>query len=84
VTGDGRGDINFGELVDAELSAEVEAFLQSQGAVFSPASSKVFATNNPAFDSWRNIPVTPSRIGAEGHNNILAFVTWRVGGPRPR
>lgn len=80
-TSDGRGDINFSELLDnAALSSQVEAYLQSRGATFSEASSKVFSTNNPAFDSWRNIPTNPSLIQSEGHTNILAFITWHVGG----
>jgi hypothetical protein len=80
-TPDGRGDINFGELMnDPQLTADVESFLQSRGATFSEASSKVFATNNPAFDAWRNIPVTPETISSKGHTNALAFVTWHIGG----
>jgi len=80
-TSDGRGDINFGELMnDPQLTADVESFLQSRGASFSEASSKVFATNNPAFDAWRNITVAPGKIQSQGHTNALAFVTWRIGG----
>ncbi|HVQ62983.1 MAG TPA: hypothetical protein VMT78_00535 [Terriglobia bacterium] len=80
-TGDGRGDINFSELLDnPELTAEVKAFLQDRGATFTKASNKVFSTNNPAFDSWRNIPVDPVIIQSKGHTNILAFITWRIGG----
>ena len=80
-TTDGRGDINFGELMNnPQLTADVEAFLASRGATFTEASSKVFATNNPAFDSWRNIPVTPETIQSQGHTNILVFTTWRIGG----
>ena len=79
-TPDGRGDINFGELLDnPQLSTEVETYLQSGGASFTEASSKVFSTNNPAFDTWRNIPVNPGKIDSKGHTNILFFVTWRVG-----
>jgi hypothetical protein len=80
---DGRGDINFGELMNNPvLTAEVKEYLQSRGATFSEGSSKVFSTDNPAFDSWRNIPVTPGLIQSEGHTNILAFITWRIGGRR--
>jgi hypothetical protein len=80
-TGDGRGDINFGELMDnPQLTSEVESFLQNRGASFSEASSKVFATDNPAFDSWRNIPVVPGKIQSQGHTNILVFLTWRIHG----
>jgi hypothetical protein len=80
-TNDGRGDINFGELMNnPQLTADVEAFLKSRGATFSEASSKVFSTNNPAFDAWRNIPVTPEKVQSQGHTNILVFTTWRIGG----
>jgi hypothetical protein len=77
---DGRGDINFSEILNNPgLSAEVKDYLQSRGATFSDASNKVFSTNNPAFDGWRNIPVGPALVQSEGHTNILAFVTWHVG-----
>jgi hypothetical protein len=80
-TPDGRGDINFSEILDnPQLSADVKAFLQSRGATFTEASSKVFSTNNAAFDAWRNVPVSPAIIQSEGHTNILAFITWRIGG----
>ena len=80
-TPDGRGDINFGELMNnPELTAEVREYLESRGATFSENSSKVFSTNNPAFDNWRNVPVNPAIIQSEGHTNILAFITWRFGG----
>ena len=80
VTPDGsRGDINFSPHVDADLAAEVEAFLNARGATFSEASSRVFSTNNPAFDPWRNIPVVPGTIRAEGPKNILGFMTWHIG-----
>jgi len=79
-TPDGRGDINFGEILgNYELTAAVEEYLQSHGATFSDASNKVFSTNNPAFDGWRNIPVAPALVQSEGHTNILAFITWHVG-----
>jgi len=76
------GDIHFGELVDPGLSAEVREFFLSRGATFTDGSSKVFSTNNPAFDSWRNVPVDPAAVRFEGAGNVLVFVTWRVGGPR--
>ena len=80
-TPDGRGDINFSELLDdPQLTAEVKAFLEDRGATFSDSSNKVFSTNNPVFDSWRNIPVGPDTIQSKGHTNILAFITWRIGG----
>lgn len=82
-TPDGRGDINFGELMNTpELTAEVKDYLASRGATFSENSSKVFSTNNPAFDHWRNVPVTPAIIQSQGHTNILAFITWHFGGGR--
>jgi hypothetical protein len=80
-TGDGRGDINFGELMNnPQLTADVESFLQSRGATFSEASSKLFSTNNPAFDAWRNIPVPADKIQSKGHTGALAYITWRIGG----
>jgi len=80
-TPDGRGDVNFSELLNnPELSTAVESFLRSGGATFSENSNKVFSTNNPAFDSWRNIPVSPSIIQSQGHTNITAFMTWHIGG----
>jgi len=80
-TPDGRGDINFGELMnDPALTAAVESYLQSRGATFSEGSSKVFSTNNPAFDTWRNIAVAPGKIQSQGHTNVLVFLTWRIGG----
>ena len=79
-TADGRGDINFSEILgNPALTAEVEDFLQSRGATFSQASNRVFSTNNPAFDGWRNIPVAPALVQSEGHTNILAFITWHIG-----
>ena len=77
-TPDGRGDINFGENVAPQISSEVEAFLASRGATFTPSSSKVFSTNNPDFDAWRTIVTAPQRVVAEGNGNILAFITWRI------
>jgi hypothetical protein len=79
-TADGRGDINFSEILgNPTLTAEVEEYLQSRGATFSQASNKVFSTNNPAFDNWRNIPVASALVQSEGHTNILAFITWHIG-----
>jgi hypothetical protein len=79
-TPDGLGDINFSEMLNnPQLTAEVKDFLQSRGATFSEASNKVFSTNNPAFDGWRNIPVAPAVVQSEGHTNILAFITWHIG-----
>lgn len=77
-----QGDINFSPLVDPDLADTVGTFLAGRGATFTEASSKVFSTNNPAFDAWRNIPVEPALIRAEGGGNILGFITFRVGGAR--
>ncbi|BCS34993.1 hypothetical protein TBR22_A42190 [Luteitalea sp. TBR-22] len=76
--GDAGGDVNFSELVDGELSSEVQAYLASRGATFSPNSSKVLSTDNPAFDAWRNIAPVPQRVISQGGGNILAFITWRI------
>jgi hypothetical protein len=82
-TPDGRGDINFSEILDNPiLTADVTSFLASRGATFSEGSNRVFSTNNPAFDTWRNIPVSSATIQSEGHTNILAFITWHIGGKR--
>jgi len=78
-TPDGRGDINFSELINNKLSTQVKGFFTERGATFSEASSKVFSTDNPAFNAWRNIPVSPAAIHSEGHTNIVAFITWRIG-----
>jgi hypothetical protein len=77
-TPDGKGDINFSQLVDPKLSADVSAFLAQQGITLGNNTSKVFSTNNPLFDHWRNVPVNPEKIVAQGNANILAFITWRV------
>ncbi len=77
-TADGKGDINFSENVNPSLSAEVQAFLASRGATFSPNSSRVFSTNNSDFDMWRNISPAAQRVVAQGNANLLIYVTWRV------
>lgn len=79
LTPDGRGDINFTELVDPELSDEVQQYMTGRGASFSYNSSKVFATDNPEFDAWRNISAAPKLIVGQGGGNALAYITWRVG-----
>ena len=75
---DGRGDINFTEQVDWQLAAEVGEAFTSQGVTFRERSSRVFATNNPAFDRWRNVPAGDTPVVAMGGGNILAFITWRI------
>jgi hypothetical protein len=79
VTPAGKGDVNFSELVDPELSGQVQSFLSDRGVTFSENSSKVFSTNNPAFDHWRNIPVSPQKIVGQGGGAALFFLTWRIG-----
>ncbi len=74
---DGRGDINFGQLVDPALNSAVGAYFAQNGVTLASNSSKMFATNNPAFDSWRNVPTTPQPVTAAGNNAIVAFITWR-------
>ena len=75
---DGVGDINFSELVQPELSEEVKNFFADRGATFSEGSSKVFSTDNPAFDGWRNITTDRQRIVGKGGGNLLVFITWRI------
>ncbi len=75
---DGRGDINFSDNVDPALASQVRAFLTSRGASTSDNSSRVFSTNNAAFDEWRNISTAPKRVVAQGNTNFLISITWRV------
>ena len=80
LTPDGaRGDINFSELVDPELSREVQEYLSNLGATFSYNSSKMFSTNNPAFDSWRNVSTDPQTVIGQGGGAAIFFLTWRIG-----
>jgi len=60
------------------LSEQVKNYLSERGATFSYNSSKVFSTNNPAFDIWRNIPTGPTRIIGQGGGNWIAYIIWRV------
>lgn len=79
LTPDGqKGDINFSELVDPRISQEVKDFLTVRGATFSENSSKVLTTNNPEFDSWRNISTEPQRIIGQGGGAVIFFLTWRI------
>jgi hypothetical protein len=78
ITPDGRGDINFTDQVDWVLAGEVKEAFAAQGATFRDRSSKVFSTDNPAFDSWRNVPTGDSPVVAMGGGNVLGFVTWRI------
>jgi len=74
-----KGDINFSELVDPALAEEVTEYFRQYGATFSSNSSKVFSTNNAAFDSWRNISTEPQTIIGQGGGNFLLLATWRIG-----
>ena len=78
LTPDGRGDVNFGELVDADFSEEVKQYFLQRGATFSEHSAKVFATDNPAFDGWRNISGDPQTVIGQGGGAALFFLTWRI------
>jgi hypothetical protein len=77
-TTDGRGDINFSEFVDPGLAATYDALFISQGASLSDRSSRVFSTDNAAFDASRNIPAGDTPVVGMGGGNVLAFVTWRI------
>jgi hypothetical protein len=77
-TADGRGDINFSDNVDPALASEVTSFLTGRGAAVAVNGSRVFSTNNAAFDGWRNISTAPQRVISQGGGNIVAFITWRV------
>jgi hypothetical protein len=79
VSSQGFGDINFSELVDPALSEEVQSYMAERGATFSENSSRVFSTNNPAFDAWRNVPTGPMTVIGRGGGNWVAYVMWRVG-----
>jgi hypothetical protein len=76
-TPDGRGDINFGQLVDPALASEVGAYFAQNGVTLGANTSKVFATNNAAFDGWRNVKTGAQPVVAAGNNAIVAFITWR-------
>jgi len=67
-----------GELVDADFSEEVKQYFLQRGATFSENSAKVFATDNPAFDGWRNISGDPQTVIGRGGGAALFFLTWRI------
>jgi len=73
----GKGDVNFSEMVDPDLSAEVRAYLESRGVVFSENSNKIFSTNNPAYDAWRNVPTDPGQVISRGGGAGILFITIR-------
>jgi hypothetical protein len=37
----------------------------------------VFATNNAAFDGWRNVKTAAQPVVAAGNYAVVAFITWR-------
>ena len=74
---DGRGDINFTELTDLETAARVLEFFRDRGVEPASDRSKVFTTNNPEFDDWRNIPGTPGTAISQGHNAAILFINFR-------
>ncbi len=76
-TPDGRGDINFGDVVDPDLGREVEQYFLERGATFSENSAKLFSTNNPAFDGWRNVSTAPQTIVGQGGGAALFYMTFR-------
>ena len=76
-TPDGRGDINFGQLVDPALASAVGAYFAQNGVTLGSNTSKVFATNNAAFDGWRNVKTGAQPVVAAGNNAVVAFITWR-------
>jgi hypothetical protein len=80
LTPDGqKGDINFSEMVDPETSAVVREYFENRGASFSENSSKVFSTDNPAFDEWRNIRTDYLIVSGRGGGAALFFLTWQIG-----
>ena len=81
-TGDSisRGDINFTPLVDLATAGPVIEFLKSRGVTLASDRSKIFATNNPAFDDWRNIPGGPAPVISKGHNAAILFINFRPSG----
>ena len=80
LTTDGtQGDINFGGLVDPTIAGQVQEFFEDRGATFSENSSKVFSTDNPQFDHWRNISTEPQRVVGQGGGGVIFFATWRIG-----
>jgi len=80
LTPDGRGDINFTPLVDLATAGPVIEFLKSRGVTLASDRSKIFATNNPAFDDWRNIPSGPAPVISKGHNAAILFINFRPSG----
>ena len=76
-TPDGRGDVNFGQLVDPALASTVGAYFARNGVALDANTSKVFATNNAAFDAWRNVKTDARPVVSMGNSAGLAFITWR-------
>ena len=67
-TPDGRGDVNFGQFVDPSLASTVGAYFARNGVTLDANTSKVFATNNAAFDGWRNVKTGAQPVVAVGNN----------------
>ncbi len=76
-TPDGRGDVNFGQFVDPALASTVGAYFARNGIALDANASKVFATNNAAFDAWRNVKTDARPVVSMGNSAGLAFITWR-------
>lgn len=77
ISPEGKGDINFSALVDPATAALVQKFLSSRGLTVLEGSSRIFATNNPAFDEWRNIPTQAGPVISRGHGAAILFITVR-------
>ncbi len=71
------GNINFSEVVDPTLAAQVKGYLVSQGLPVLENMNGVFVTNNAAFDAWRNIPLQPGPVVSRGHGAFFVFLNIR-------
>ena len=70
-TPDGRGDVNFGQFVDPALASTVGAYFARNGVALDANTGKVFATNNAAFDGWRNVKTAAQPVVAAGNNALF-------------
>ena len=59
------------------LASAVGAYFAQNGVALDANTSKVFATNNAAFDGWRNVKTGAQPVVAAGNNAVVAFITWR-------
>ena len=73
----GASDVNFSLLSDPQIAQQVTSYLAARGLNFPTGNSRVLASNNPAFDSWRNIPSRPGTIDSRGHSAFILFMTVR-------